>query len=433
MQLERLESNSSIWWIPVLMFGVALTLRLAMALWLPAQVIWPDGFRYERVALNLMDGRGFGSLQDNRASFPTQPILIAVVFSLFGKSYVALRVFFSVIGAGTVLVCFALAKRLFGMVPALIAGFLLAIYPYHVYLSALFEYPQTFFILLMGLFFLSFFSFVESNRRLNLFLAGLSLGMAVLGVPTILIYIPFVFLCLMSSSILETTKRFLVLLIAILIPVGPWVVHNYVAYDRVMLVNAAGGINFWSANNETYDQLGKKAVVPACSPGYESTIYCEQLRALRKDLRDRDIVGVNAIFAEESAAWKKGFEFIAESPTRFAKSVLTKFAEFWSPIPNAVHGEPEHGGFWRDLISIGSYVPILILGICGALLSIRAWRKLMPVYLYFLALSSPYYLFLPTTRYRLPLDFFLIVFAGLPLAHWWERRRRSPESVPATH
>src|SRR5262245_43648199 len=125
-----LRSPGNVLGVPLLVFLVALSVRMAVALWLPAEIVWPDGFRYERVAMNLLEGSGFGSLNDNRASVPTQPMLIAAVVLVFGKSYLALRMFFAVIGAATVAVGFALAKRLFGMTPAVIAGCLLVMYPY---------------------------------------------------------------------------------------------------------------------------------------------------------------------------------------------------------------------------------------------------------------------------------------------------------------
>ena len=137
-----LRSPGNVLGVPLLLFLVALSVRMAVALWLPPKSCGRTGFRYERVAINLLEGSGFGSLHEQQFSVPTQPMLIAAVVLVFGKSYLALRMFFAVIGAATVAVGFALAKRLFGMTPAVIAGCLLVMYPYLVYLSPLFEYPR---------------------------------------------------------------------------------------------------------------------------------------------------------------------------------------------------------------------------------------------------------------------------------------------------
>jgi hypothetical protein len=43
-------------------------------------------------------------------------------------------------------------------------------------------------------------------------------------------------------------------------------------------------------------------------------------------------------------------------------------------------------------------------------------RRIYPIAAYFIALTAPYCVFLPSTRYRLPLDFFLILFAAFAFA-----------------
>lgn len=407
---------------PAVVFLAAFMLRAAVAVWMPDAIVWPDGERYEKVALNLLEGKGFGSLADNILSVPTQPLLIAAVYSVFGQSYLALRIFFAVVGAATCVLGYVLTKRLFGANAAIIAGMLLAVYPYFIYLSALFEYPQTFFIFVIALFFLLLFRFMESNRNSTLFLCGLALGVGVLSVPTVLIFVPFVLLHILSRSFAENGTRTLVLLVAIAIPVGSWSIRNYFAYDKFILVNAAGGSNFWFGNNETYYRYGKESVT--CVREYEDTVFCKQQRALLETLRSRDLTANQALLAYEEASWHNGLQFIRESPGAFALLIVKKFLQLWNPIPDAVHRGGAHLGAVRDVISIASYVPVLILAIWGAVLTIDRWRRLIPIYAYFLALTATYCVFMPTTRYRLPLDFFLILFAAVPLAYWWERTRR---------
>ena len=64
----------------IAVFLIALVLRAGVAIWLPKAVVWPDGHRYERVALNLIEREGFGDLGANAMSVPTQPLLIAAVY-----------------------------------------------------------------------------------------------------------------------------------------------------------------------------------------------------------------------------------------------------------------------------------------------------------------------------------------------------------------
>lgn len=410
---------------PLLIFLVAIILRFGAAFWLPDSIVWRDGHRYDNIAMNLLEGKGFGSIMENRRSVPTQPILIASIYSIFGKNYFILRIFFAILGSVSCVLCYFLVKDLFSSTHAVFAGMLMAIYPYYIYISALFEYPQTFFILLMAIFFILYYRFLGSNRYFLLFPSGLCLGVAALSVPTVLIYIPLVCLHLLSKSFVESIKRLLVILIAISIPIGAWSVRNYAAYDEFILVNSASGINFWLANNETYYRYGKKSVIPACVSGYEESSYCKEKSALKNELNERGLHGKEYVHEDEARAWNNGMQFIRDNPVLFMQLMGKKFVEFWSPIPNAVSNKKASGGSMRDLISIFTYTPILILALWGVYLTIGRWRKLIPIYAYFIALSAPYLVFLPTTRYRLPLDFFLIMFAAVAIVHWWERKGKS--------
>src|SRR6202790_825664 len=219
-------------WKPIaLTFGFAFALRVALACWLPHEVLWADGFRYVKVADSILLGHGFGGMLDNRYSVPTQPVLIAAIWFVFGKSYLALRLFFATLGAATCTLAYVLAKRLFDPVTAFIAAMLLAIYPYFVYSSALFEYPQTFFVLVMGIFFFLLYDFFHRKRLFLLFFAGLCLGLGILSVPTAMIFAPVLVLFLWSGRLPETFVRALVLTVAVCVPVAAWASRNYIASD----------------------------------------------------------------------------------------------------------------------------------------------------------------------------------------------------------
>ncbi len=424
----------------LLLFLAALAVRAAMALWLPQEVIWPDGVRYEKIAMNLLEGRGFGDVVDNRLSVPTQPLLIAAVYSVFGKSYLALRLVSAVIGAASCVVGFLLARTLFGSIAATFAGLMLAFYPHLVYLSALFEYPQTLAILLVGLFLLVWVRLADDPRVAPRFLAGTLLGALILTLPSLLIFAP-VFLLLLYSR--DATWRrntaFVAAAIAgLALTVGAWTWRNYAAYGHVIVVNAASGVNFWVANNETYARYGKPAVVPACAEGYEQTRYCQEHRAVIEELQRRDLAGTTAVLEHERLAWEHGVRYMRESPLEFAVLAVKKFVRLWSPWPDAVHTGAARGGAWRDVISALAYLPILLLAGVGLFITAReSARRLLPIYAFMVMFVAPFAIFLPTMRYRLPMDFLLILFAAVPLARLWAmvvetRRRRRPAPLAST-
>jgi len=410
-------------------FLIALVLRSGVAIWLPKAVIWPDGDRYERVALNLIQGEGFGTLNANMQSVPTQPLLIAAVYKVFGQNYLALRLFFAVLGSLSCVIGAMLAQRIFGTGSGFVAGVLLAGYPLLVYLSALFEYPQVFFILLIALFFYLYYRFLTTGSKSLLFLCASSLGLAVLTVPTVLIFVGTWGLLLLTRNLRETVIRLAVVGLAMIVTIGPWTYRNYSAYGVPILVNKAAGFAFWSGNNETYWEDGKPGVTPPCAQGYESTAFCVQSQELDLDLRRRQLGDVEKVFEFDRASWQHSFDFIRESPGRFVLLTLRKFVDFWRPIPDAVHQGPEHGGALRDVVAMATYIPMLVLAVVGLVITRSQWRRLLPVYLYVVTFVLPYALFIPATRYRLPIDFILIMFSAEALFRAWTSFSRKDDRL----
>jgi 4-amino-4-deoxy-L-arabinose transferase-like glycosyltransferase len=403
------------WLAPLSIGMLALLPRAALALYLPAKIIWYDGARYMRVADNLLQTGGFGSLRDNMLSVPAQPVLLAALRLLFGTNFTALRLCFAVLGAVTCVVCYLLARRLFGTATALLAAVALALYPPYIYVSALFEYPQTPYILVMGCSFLLLLRYFERGGLGAIGACGLLLGVAIETVPTTQLFIPLVVLCALFVKRWSALPGVIVLCLCLALPVGAWTVRNYLAYGDPIMVNRAGGWAFWTANNETYFRYGKQAVVPPCENGNQDYEFCHDWTQIRRDLHEREgLTTEQRVRLEDQANWEKGKQFLLASPGRAATLAVRKFLQFWSPIPDAISNRDESSGA-TTWISILSYLPVLVLGCMGLLRSRRHWRELLPVYAYFAMFTAVFSVFLPTTRYRLPLDFFLVIFATYAL------------------
>jgi 4-amino-4-deoxy-L-arabinose transferase-like glycosyltransferase len=426
----------------LLVLIAALLMRIPVALWLPEQVVWPDGNRYERVALNLLEGEGFGDLIENRRSVPTLPLLIAGTYSVFGQSYLALRIISAILGAMTCVVAFLLGRQLFGVTAGVIAGLVLAFYPHLVYLSALFEYPQTLGILFLVAFLLLLYRFNDSRKLSTLFFASLALGLTILTLPTLLLFVPVFGLLVLKrdASLRKNLGYALVAAAGLAITVGSWTLRNYNAYGHVVVVNAASGANFWAANNEAYARWGKRGSVPMCGGPYADTSYCLEFREIDAELQRRHLTRTEYVLALESASWQKGMEFVRESPERFVRLGFTKFVQLWSPWPDAVHTGAARGGEKRGLISAVSYLPLLLLALVGLVMTARQHaRKLIPVYLLIVVFVAPFTVFLPTMRYRLPIDCLFGIFAAVPLARLWRfavnarQRQRASASAQGEH
>lgn len=407
-------------------FTLALSLRVAFALWLPDGILWIDGQRYVKIAESLLAGQGFGSLQMNMIAVPTQPLLIAAFKALPGGSFTTVRMGFALLGAVTCVVGCWLGTRLFDARAGLLAGLILAIYPMHVYVSALFEVPQTFFVLVVSGAFLAVYRAQLAGDVRFWALSGGLFGLSALSVPTILPFLPCVVLWI---PVRETDRsRWLPAMaaysIGVVLALTPWATRNYLAYGHPILVNVAGGENFWKANSLTYFEYGKRAVALPCESGTHGEIYCAELARVQTEAERLGLDENEAILYADKAAWRGGLSFMQEHPLKFLQLTGRKFLSLFSPWPDAVSSAAQEGSLYQRWVAAVTYGPALILGLLGLLRSTARWREFLPVYAYLATLIVLYTLFVPTIRYRLPIDFFLVLFA----ADWLGRALRARAS-----
>lgn len=400
----------------LLIFLIALLVRGAFAVWLPDDILWLDGQRYVRIAESLLTGHGFGSLQMNKISVPTQPLLIAAFSSVFDGSYTLVRAGFAVLGAATCVLAYRLGTLVFDRGIGIVAGLMLALYPLHAYTSALFEVPQTFFMFTVTAAFLWLFRFPDTRRKSTLFVAGMFFGVSALSVPTVMPFFPAVLIWLMMIERRKSAwlPRMAAYSLGIVIAMSPWVIRNYIAYERFVLVNLAGGENFWKANSATYFEHGKRAAVLPCESGAAGERYCVDLARVQMEAADKGLSENDAIAYADRAGWQNGARYIRENPFRFLQLTGRKLIALFSPRPDAVSTASADDSGVQILVSLLTYVPILLLGLAGILRIRHQWRHLFPVYAYLSTLIGLYSVFVPTIRYRLPIDFFLILFA----AYW---------------
>jgi hypothetical protein len=158
----------------------------------------------------------------------------------------------------------------------------------------------------------------------------------------------------------------------------------------------------------------------------DDTLFCKEFLEIRRELRNQDLTEAQRVAREDQMQYQKGIRFLLESPSRTARLTARKFLQFWTPVPETVTNRESAGSAAVLWISILSYSPALLLGLTGMVLSWRSWRTLLPIYAYFATFTVVYSVFLPTTRYRLPLDFFLIIFSAYALTRFMQLAGEPP-------
>ena len=233
----------------LLVFAAALAVRLAYvaAHRAPAERIG-DAQEYHSYAVSLLDsGRyeGFNGLR--AARMPGYPLFLSALYSVFGRSPLAVQAAQSLLGAGTCVLILLAAWQWYGPGWGLLAGFLAAgsydlLSPSALLLS---EAPATFLLTL------SFYLLTRLRppSLRDCAAAGLCAGAACLVRPEVL---PFAFVCAALAARLgrglrgaDRLKGPAVLLGAFFLCLAPWALRNARTIGRPLLTSTAGPYNLY--------------------------------------------------------------------------------------------------------------------------------------------------------------------------------------------
>jgi hypothetical protein len=176
----------------------------------------------------------------------------------------------------------------------------------------------------------------------------------------------------------------------------PWVGRNFRVFGRFVPTTLMVGESLLEANGPGADggpRIDRMAEVR--DPEIESLGEYE---------RDR-------LFRDAALRWMR------ENPGRFALLAVEKQRRFWNLVPNArEYRTPLHCA-----ASLATYGPVLALAVLGVVCAGGAWRRaallLIPV-LYYAGLHA---VFVGSTRYRAPVEPFLMVFSAWGFWRLWDR------------
>jgi len=434
------------WLLAVL--ALAAALRLAAALWLPADPL-PDTATYERLAAGLGE-RGELCIGGNAraAVVPGYPVFIAGCRAIFGKSDLAWRIPQALLGLATVLGISLLARRLFGPAAGLAAAALAAVDPFLVYFGALelTECPALALLTFAAL--LAWMARTRDQRpgvgdegleapspapglqptapAVLAAAAGLLAAIGALTRPavgTIGLLLVLGALALPGAgrpALRAALGRGLLALIVFCAAMSPWWIRNWRVLGAFVPMTTDGGASLYEGNS------------PRATGGPANP---QTSAARTRELRLTDELERDRVLRREARRW------IREHPAEFAKLALVKFARTWSPLPN-------HAPYRKWLYVAPSVLAwLVVMGLAAAaVVSCRlsvvggpgrlepaacclqpaaVWYGLLPV----LFVAAAHLVWIGSVRYRMPAWPFLEVLAGAGaamiigrLARGWRRR-----------
>lgn len=366
---------------------------------------------------------------------PLYPHVLAMVYSVAGRSLDAMRGFQVVLSSGTVVLVHLLARAYGGPRLARVSSAMTAIYGPLVYYSVSLLYP-TLTVFLATALLLCLHQAARTRSLRWAALAGVALGTFALGRGNILLFAPVAFFWLAMawgapqdprrSRFREGLRGSLVLTAATVACILPATLHNLRAGDPTLLTTN-GGLNLYIGNGPMARGGHETPVLLIDRPdGTRETITAD----LQKDVECRTeaeyVTGRSMKYTEVSRFYLDlTLDHIRAHPGQFLSKLLMKSVHFWSTyeIPQI-----EHFGYFRRF-SLPLKGPVFSFGILGPLAFVGmgfAWRRrrawALP-FLFVLTYSAATVLFFVLARYRLPIVPALFLFGAFGLVCMYEAAR----------
>jgi 4-amino-4-deoxy-L-arabinose transferase-like glycosyltransferase len=414
----------------LLIFGLALALRLAWVLTLRNSLAWPDEFDFAAIARGLANGEGYVS-ESFRAN-PILPFYLNLVFRVVGEQYTIARIGQAILGALTCVLVYRTAALLLGQAVGVLAGIALALYLPQIFVAGVFYVDAflTFFCALSV--YLAVLAVRDDGVRLRLAAAcGVALGLTILARPVFAVCVPAIGLAWLCRTRVAWSGRLaacVVLVATTAVPVVPWIVRDYAVHGRVLPISSGFFTKLWQGNSELSvgDADDRELMwntdvwrrrLATLDPAEASAV---EARYAAADVRVRELQAVthDRYLATDQVLRPIVLDYMRAHPARVASLFWKKLVTLYSAYtPTMVHNEfTSERNQWLAALS---FYPVLVLALLGMAIGFREWRRLGALYGVVLAVSAAYCLLNTCMRFRLPLDPYLIVFASLGAIGIW--------------
>ena len=412
-------------------------LRLSYAVTVPDEFShgtgFPDTYNYvsiaRHLAANFEYANSFQAKSGNPrwgdsgvTSFrePVFPLLLALKFKTIGESPRSTFIMQALIGTLTIPLCFAVATLLFSTGAALGAALLESVNPYHIYYATFVstENITTVVLLAIILFTLRVVVSIRAHgtaMRKDIVLLILSLSV---GILTRAVFISIVGLSLLfvgiacyanSGGMLAALRMSGSIGLVTALCVSPWFIRNYLVWQTFVYHTNVGQLLVMGFNDH--------------ASGGADDVAVERFMELDRALAHYPYNEVerDRIYRQEAVAW------IRSHPAQSIYLVVKKQLLFWWPVPAIV------GGYTRAIgLLWGSvFLCLTLAGIISARGGGFTHKYILGVILTYSVFHS---IAVVVTRYRIPLEGVMALFAGYGLAYSFRElqfllRRFPPQGI----
>jgi 4-amino-4-deoxy-L-arabinose transferase-like glycosyltransferase len=404
---------------------VACIVRLAFVAAYPQFGACPDCQVYDRLATNLLAGKGlvggtsddpmFAHIGDGASApevgfGPVYPAFLAAIYATVGHSIPAVRVAQAFLGALIVPLAWLLTTAAFGSAAGIVCAWLVALSPPLIMYTGMVLTENLSVALLLA----SMTLLLGAARRgtpLSFVPAGVALGALILLREEMILLLPaFAGLVWWKARPRPAWPGLAAFAIATLVCVGAWTVRNYVLFHQPILISVHGGEQLWIS-----------------AKGWSEWHFDDP--ELRRLVDGRSYVERNA------AMQRDAIRIIMASPGQFLVYCVQRMPMLWiSSHTTYIRGLTEsfrmfldQGEYARVMVKAALFAVqllILLLAVLGAWharraaqSSLAAWMLAMPI----AAVTAVHFVIFATPRYQIPALPFVMAFAALAVT----RARRS--------
>ncbi|HEY2253480.1 MAG TPA: glycosyltransferase family 39 protein [Planctomycetaceae bacterium] len=380
-----------------------------------------DAAGYWDLARHLARGEDFAIYDPPRyvLRMPGFPIVMALGMKVFGESVLGTRVMLACVGTVACWLVYLLGRELVDENTGLIAGFLAAISPALIGFSVLLL-SETLFALALLASLIAFAKLVKADdeaagvvskqRRVILAIfAGVLFGAATLVRPTWLLVAPAfaLFFLLTARNRKRRLSEFALVIAGLSLALAPWTIRNALVTGHFVPTTLWMGPSL-------YDGLSPQATGESKMEFVETDGWYS-----RPDVTEYE---ADRHYRQAALAFAK------DHPGRACLLGLKKLWRFCNPFPNA-----EQFGDWGTWLVVGLFeLPVLLLGVIGfwqVRNSPRTWVLSAGPVLYFALVHT---VFIGSLRYRLPVEYALLVLSAVG-ARWLVTKFTSSRQIVPGH
>lgn len=400
--LKRQSSKEALLLITI--FIVSFGLRLITVLTLPPQfdILTADSSEYDNLAVNMITGKGY---VDPNTGLPTSwhtplyPIFLSGIYSVFGHSYLAVRIIQAVISALLCIFAFLIGQIVFDRNTGILSAIITAFYqPYIFYVffgGPAFILSENLFTFLLA--FLVFYLIRNLFRDFNFknnFISGLLFGLLILtraGIVLFPIFLFFLIIYKLDFPFSVALKRFSLLITGVVLIVLPWTARNCLVQKSFVPFSTESGYVLFSGNNRLANGAG--------------VINLDTLLTQEERIKLNTMSEVQ----RDKAYTKYAKNYLLKNYKHIPKLVLKKFLVLWDIYAadyDLSGNRTRRFNIWYSII-----ISFALFGIYKGIRSgpdINYWLFiLLFLYTSFVSLIGA-----GCQRFRYPVELYLIIFAA---------------------